>query len=423
MNELFNNDAEVAYLSILLKNTEKVFEIKSIKPFMFSSTPNKELFKFIDELSLNGIVPEFNMILNGLKAANKLDQIGGIDYLNYLFNQNFEVNNFKGFEKLIINSYKARVLLSISGQIPNIITEDKIDDAISFVRNSLDNLSLSNGGEDTLSIEDISREAWNDIVEATRKDNKIAFTTGFESLNAVTGGYVPGDTWIIAGRPGMGKSAFMCNSVLSGIPSLIFSLEMSKKVLMYRLLGMKTGIPVFNIRFGLLTQKELDLISTAVSEIKKLPIYIDTNYSMDIDYAISTVKKYKKLHSIQVVHLDYVQLLAERSGEATHDIGKISRRFKLIDNDLEITSIIYSQLNRLVEMREDKRPILSDLRQSGDLEQDADIAVFLYRDVMYNSDTKDKDLLELLIRKQRNGPVGMIPVTFNKETNRIIERN
>jgi replicative DNA helicase len=137
---------------------------------------------------------------------------------------------------------------------------------------------------------------------------------------------------------------------------------------------------------------------------------------MNIEYVLSTIRKYKINHNIKVVYLDYVQLLAERSQDATNELGRISRLLKLIANELDITVLFGSQLSRAVELREDKRPILSDLRQSGNLEEDTDIAIGLYRDVLYNKKTADKKLMELLLIKNRNGPVGMLPAEFNEET-------
>ncbi len=229
------------------------------------------------------------------------------------------------------------------------------------------------------------------------------------------------DLWVVAGRPGMGKSAFMCNSVLSGVPSLIFSLEMSKESLMYRLISMTSGVPIFNLRLGRLTQEELDKVADAVKELKNLPIYIDTTFMTSVDSVVSLTKKYNRLYGIKVVHLDYVQILADRSAEATHEIGRISRAMKNLAHDLNIASVVYSQLNRNVEAREDKRPMLADLRQSGNLEEDADVVTFLYRDEMYNPNTKFKHVLELLVKKQRNGPTGVVTTLFNDQTNKITE--
>jgi replicative DNA helicase len=297
---------------------------------------------------------------------------------------------------------------------------DQIDGVISQLRTSLDNLSETNGGSVTEKLSDLIQSTWKVIVEKV-KNPHIDIPTGYDSVDAVTGGYWAGDLWVIAGRPGSGKSAMLCNKALrsakKGIGQLIFSLEMSKHSLIQRMLAIETGIPVTDIRLGLLNQKQMDLISDTIKLIKDLPIYIDTNYNNNPNYLSSTIRRYKKLYDIKVTHLDYIQLLVARDTDATHAIGSVSRELKLLANDLGITNVMYSQLNRLVELRPDKRPILSDLRQSGNLEEDPDMAVFLYRDIMYNDDTRSKDSLEYIIRKQRNGPIGTINMHFNVETN------
>jgi len=139
---------------------------------------------------------------------------------------------------------------------------------------------------------------------------------------------------------------------------------------------------------GTINQEQLESVAKSLEYVQTLPIYIDDTYDISLPYVISTIRKYHKLYGIKVVHLDYIQLLAKRSADAVHDLGNISRAFKKLSNDLDITCVIYSQLNRGVESRDDKRPMLSDLRQSGNLEEDTDIAVFLYRDVIYNQNTK-----------------------------------
>lgn len=425
MSSIFDNDAEIGVLSILLKNPHMVYDLKGLKSYMFSSTPNKTLFSIIEDLALNNIVPEINLLLNVIKAKNLVDNCGGEKYLEYLINQDYKDSNLANFEKLVIDSYKARSVLKIGSQVPLMVEQADIDSVISSIRETLDNLSVTNGGESATSIKTVAKSAWDELIEKVKNPDKVVITSGFKKLDAITGGFSPGDVWVIAARPSMGKSALMCNSALygaeNGNPQLIFSLEMSRNILIYRLLSIKSGIPVFNIRMGLLNQSELDLLANTISYLKDLPIYIDTNFFSSIDYVISTARKFVKLYGIKVLHLDYIQLLVERGMYSTHELGQVSRMLKLFSNDVGIASVIYSQLNRDVERRDDKRPVLSDIRQSGNIEEDADLALFLYRDIIYNKNTKYKDQMELLIRKHRNGPVGVLMFKFDENTNRVLE--
>jgi replicative DNA helicase len=196
---------------------------------------------------------------------------------------------------------------------------------------------------------------------------------------------------------------------------------MNKQILIERLLAIKSGVPITNIKLGFLDKSDLQKISEAADFLSKLPIYIDSNYYADMDYILSASKKFKRQKDIDIVILDYVQLMAERTDNMVYEIGRICRGFKLLSNDLAIGSILLSQLNRQVEMRDDKRPILSDLRQSGDLEQDADLVAMLYRDEYYNKETKLKGVMEFIIRKHRTGPLGDAFLKFVDDTNLIYE--
>ena len=426
MNDFFNNDSEIAVLSILLKNPSNLFDLSDLKAFMFSSEINKCIFNSISDLVLNGVTFDYNLLINYLKSSSKLGECGGDQYLSYLLKQEYDLQYLKDFENFVVSSYKARTLISLSSQIPVIVkTQNDVDSAITYIRDSIDNLTELEGGGKTSTLKLATKEAWDDLLVRVNSTEKIQVSTGFKHLDAVTYGYEGGDLWIVAGRPGMGKSAHMLNSALNGakkgVPTLLFSREMNKKSLISRLLAMETGIPIYNISLGILNQKQVELIAEKIKEIKDLPIYIDTNFSGNLTYVFSTLRRYNKIYGVQVNHIDYVQLLVERSMDATHEIGRVSRELKVLAESLNVCNVLYSQLNRDVEKRNDKRPMLSDLRQSGNLEEDADIVMFLYRDEVYNKETKYKGILENIISKQRNGPIGMVLSKFDKETNKISE--
>lgn len=425
--EIFQPEAEIAVLSILLKNPELYFELHSIKSDMFSSTPNKVLFETIGELLNQKLVPELNLILSYLKTANRDAIIGGSEYLNYLYKQIFNSDNLKEFERIVVDSFKSQTLLSLSASIPGLVsTTESIDDLINIVKKDLDQLTLTTGGDLTSTFENSLRESWEAIEKHVLNPGINGITTGIKNLDLATNGINSGNVWIIAGRPGMGKSAQLCNMAYAqakaGIPVLIFSFEMSKAQLSQRIISIETNIPSTDIRFGFLKQSDIDKITDSIKEIKDYPIYIDSNFSAKPDYVFSTVRKYVKLYGIKVVYIDYIQLLSERNTDSTNELGRISRMAKILSNELGISVILYSQLNRLVELRDDKRPILSDLRQSGNLEEDADVVVGLYRDIIYNKNTEHKDTLELLLLKQREGPVGTVFSTFNSATYKITDK-
>ena len=413
---------EIGILSIIIKNPEHINKcISVIKPYMFSSLPNKYLYETICNLYESGIFPDYNTLITSLYVNNKINECGGESYIKYLINQEFEQNNIDELCKQLLNSYKYRELLSFITSINNNVDISNIDKVLLSIREFIDNLSNKGSLDSVISFSDASKETWDILVEKLKSGFKIRVTTGFKSLDDVTLGYESGGLWVIAGRPGMGKSAFMCNSVLSGVPSLIFSREMSREQLIQRIVSIKSGVPIFNIRLAALNQGQLNKIQESFKELKTLPVYLDTNFVSSLDYIVSTIKKYVTNYGVKVVHIDYLQLLAERNDSSVHELGRITRMMKLLSGSLGICIVLYSQLNRGLESRQDKRPILSDIRQSGNIEEDADVVMFLYRDYKYNPDTKYKDNLEFILSKQRNGPTGVLLAKFDESTNKIYE--
>jgi len=422
------HDAELAVLSIVLQNPSKVFELQSLKPYMFSSTPNQLIMGKIDEVVNSGNLPELNLIATSLFNSDKLNDAGGKEYIDYLSTLDFIADNLNEYERIVVSSFKKRKLSeSLIIAKENLTDNSQVDGVISMLRKSLDNLTLVQGGEGTVSFYDALKHNFENLISLIENPKLPGEDTGFPILNNITGGFLEGDLWIIAGRPSMGKTAWLCNSSIrtaeKGNPCLVISREMNTNKLATRYLAIKTGVPINNLRLGALTQKQLNTVTETIDKIKELPIHIDPSYNTDLNYIMQTVRKYKRLYDIRIVYLDYIQLLAERGLDSTHELGKISREFKLISNDLGITSVLFSQLNRLVELREDKRPLLSDLRQSGNLEEDADIVSVLYRDEVYHPETKDKGILENIIRKNRDGELGTIINRIDLPSNFIQERD
>lgn len=423
--EVFSNDAEVAVLSLILNNPEVAYEIEGLKSFMFSASTHQELFSEIENCVENQIPTDMGLMYARLESSNAIGKVGGKGYLDTLGKQSFSVDTFSEYKKIVIDSYKTRFIISMgSGLTSDKISVDNVDDVLGQLRGTLDNLLESRGGLQTLHIGDIVKDVYQEIITRRDKDGIKGASFGIPDIDTATGGKCPGELWVIGGRPGQGKTAFICNSILTdaraGVPSLVFEREMRNQELTERFISLMTLIPITNIRLGILTSENIKQIYSALEELKGLPIYIDTSYrSTDLHYIESTIMKYKRLHDIQVVYLDYIQILVDRTDNQTNEIGRISRLFKSIANELNICTILLSQLNRGVESRDDKRPILSDLRQSGNLEEDADIVVGLYRDEYYNKETRYKGLMEFIILKYRNGPVGTMSLKFHADTNKM----
>lgn len=420
---LFYYDAEVAVLSIILKQPELIYNLPNLKPDMFSSSPYVALYSTMLELTENKYLPDYSLVKNKLEADGKLQLVGGEQTLQFLVRQENKPDNLKEFERQIISSYKAKLLLSSLAQARNEATNvGTIDDTIISLKNFLDNLDDTTGGDSTQVLSAILEPAYFEIINRINNPSATGIKFGIKDIDALNGSIAGGEMWVIAGRPSMGKTAIICNSALNtakmGTPILIFSQEMNKQSLVERLLAVDTGVSVSSIHLGL-KQEELNLLAEHVKELKSLPIYLDCTFGMSLNYMLSTIRKYHKHNGIKLVYLDYIQLLSERDENQTAELGRISRSLKLLAGELNIGIVVLSQLNRLVELREEKRPVLSDLRQSGNLEEDADLAAFLYRDEYYNEKSKDKGVVEFIVRKNRSGPIGTIPLKIDLPTNRI----
>lgn len=420
---LFSDEHEIAVLSILLKHPDLYYGT-GVRYFMMSSVPREVIYKEIEILNEKQLVPDIQMVANSLESSGRLSAVGGRAYLEYLISQDYNKDNLKEYATYLIASYKGRIYVEAAGKVKaEKLTLDNVDDSIHEFRKTLDTLTEASGGGGTVHIGDGIRKAFEEIVARTANPGIRGASWGMGDVDTITGGKCPGDLWIIGGRPGSGKTAVICNSIIAdgraGVPVLFFEKEMNYQSLVERLTAIECGVPIQNIRQGLLDKKQIEEIGTAMRKIREYPIYIDTTFSSDIHYVESTIYKFKASKNVQVVYIDYLQLMAERGEFQTAELGQISRMGKLIANDQSVCVIAASQLNRQVEARDNKRPVMSDLRQSGNLEEDADYVIGLYRDEYYNKETKYKNMLEYLILKARNGPVGTITLRFDPESNRV----
>jgi len=242
--------------------------------------------------------------------------------------------------------------------------------------------------------------------------------TGFKELNKLTTGFGHGDLVIVAARPAMGKTTFVLNMAQKALDTgkgvAFFSLEMPAEQLMLRLLSAKTSIALQNLRIGNLNDEEWSRLSGACDSMASKPLFVDDNSLLTIHQLRSKLRKLKSRHpEVGMAVIDYLQLMSGTSGKDRHqEVSEISRGLKMLARELEIPIIALSQLNRSLESRSDRRPMLSDIRESGSIEQDADIILFVYRDEVYNPDSPDKGSAEIIIAKQRNGPIGTVRLAF-----------
>jgi len=423
MPELFSTESELGVLSILLRNPERYYDYTALRPEFFSSTQHQILFENISKMIQEGLHPDKSLVTQRLSDKGKLDVVGR-GLIDKLSGSEYSSQNYKEYAKNISHSFIAKNLISIGPEISEYINQKQdVLSVASRVTQKITNLIGSAITQETRSTGDLVPAYEQNFQKRMENPNQRFFITGFKDIDTTTGGIAPGELWITAARPSIGKSSWLVSSVLecakAGLVCLLFSKEMDWESLMDRMVAVESGLPLYKIRNGIVTKEEFEQVKRAIEVCKDLPIFIDSNFSGNIDYIASVVRKFKQNEQVDLVYVDYVQLLAERDGQSTHELGRISRALKILASELRIGVHLASQLNREVESREDKKPVLSDMRQSGNLEEDADVVAFLYRDEYYNQQSEFRGKMEYIIRKNRNGPTGTITLNFNKETTKV----
>jgi replicative DNA helicase len=420
-NNLFNHDNELSVLALILKSPERLYDVMdSLKGFMFSSTIHEQLYTAMCELARDGNTSSPSILKSYLTSKKRIDQAGGPDYIDMIAKIQVDGNGFDVFLKGIIDSWKAKQLLELAAKLPiDVKNNPDISETISSVNSIMANLEDSGLRNGVHPFDEVLIGAWEAIEKRTLNPGIQGVTTGFVTLDDITGGYGEGQEWIFCGRPSHGKTSAILQSLKeaakSGTPSLIFSREMRNQDLLERYISMESGVPYLDIRLGKLTDQQKKKCLKATRRLAKLPVYFDSNFYGDMNYISGVTRKFKKMHGIKLIGVDYIQLLAERGNDQTAELGKISRQLKLLAADLGITVVVAAQLNRKVEEREEKRPILSDIRQSGNIEEDADVVVAMYRDEVYNLNPSTAGKIDFIILKQRNGPLGTYTLDFDEK--------
>ena len=308
------------------------------------------------------------------------------------------------------------------------VESDSVDGILAKTEKDIFNLLQNKGSAEFTPIGEIARTVFEQIEAASRtKETVTGVPTGFVDLDYKTSGFHASDLVLIAARPSMGKTAFVLNIVhhvatRKQLPCMIFSLEMSKEQLMNRMLSMESRIDAQSLRTGDLTDNDWEDLLEGVINVSRSKLVIDDTPGISIAQLRSKCRKMKLEQGLEIVIIDYLQLMtsgSKRSDSRQQEISDISRSLKALARELECPVVALSQLSRACETRPDHRPMLSDLRESGAIEQDADIVMFLYRDDYYNKDTEHPNEAEVIIAKQRNGPIGTVRLVWRPETTRF----
>lgn len=400
-----------------------------LEPDNFYTTTNRLVFIAIQNLYNLDIGIDIVTTAQELRRKEWIEQIGGEVYLSELLENISTSPKIKSHCEILVEKSKLRDLGKIANEAHQAIFNPDADSnkIISSMDYKLVEMVNNSKKHDTVHVKDVLPEVYKSMEEA-KKGKKTGVTTGFKILDEKMGVYQNGDLYIIAGRPSMGKSSFMLNSAynsskITGKNVLIFSLEMSNAKLVTRLVSAASKIDSTRIKYGNISEKETLVLNGASGDVHSSGVWINDNPRLNI-YQIRTIcNRMKRKHDISAVFIDYLQMVA-KTGEVDskpQETALISNVGKVIAKDLNIPVIELSQLSRDIEKRPNKRPVLSDLRWSGDIEQDADVILFPYRDWVYNKKSDPKQA-EIIIGKNRDGNIGTITnFKFEKEITSFVE--
>ncbi|MCD8397462.1 MAG: replicative DNA helicase [Lachnospiraceae bacterium] len=359
---------------------------------------------------------------NRLREKDVPPEISSMEFVQGLVNLTYTSANVKGYAQIVAEKAQMRRLIRTSEEIAATCYAGKenVEVIMEDTEKKIFQVLQRKSGDDYTPIKEIVLNALDKIEAASRtKGSVTGLATGFIDLDYKTSGFQPSDLLLIAARPSMGKTAFALNiaeymAFHNNLTVAVFSLEMSKEQLVNRLFAMESRVESQALRTGNLSDSEWANLIEAAGTIGRSNLIIDDTPGISVSELRSKCRKYKLEHNLDIIMIDYLQLMtgSRRADSRQQEISDISRSLKEIARELQVPVVALSQLSRAVEQRPDHRPMLSDLRESGAIEQDADVVMFIYRDDYYNHDTQKKDVAEIIIAKQRNGPIGTVELAW-----------
>ncbi len=413
---LIDNDALPKALEIL--DTEDFYKL-SHKKIFFSMTDLFDKNEPIDLITLT----------DHLKKKEELEQVGGLSYLSTLVNITPTAANIRYHARIVRAKGLLRGLLRSAHDISNKVYEDNLEaeDLVDYAEKSIFDISDKRIKASFVSLKDVIKDSFEMIEQLyDKKDTITGVPSGFSDLDGLTTGFQKGDLVIVGGRPSMGKTAFSLNvAQYVGLelrePVAIFSLEMAKEQLAFRMLCAEAMVNSNSIRKGFIKKEDWHKLTSAASNLTGAPIFIDDSSGITVLELRAKARRLKMEHGLSLIIVDYLQLMRGKGSfeRREQEISDISRSLKYLAKELSVPVIAVSQLNRSVEQRRPPTPILADLRESGAIEQDADVILFLYREEVYNKEAK-KGTAEVIIAKQRNGPTGTVHLAFISNCTRFM---
>ncbi|MFH1791137.1 MAG: replicative DNA helicase [Candidatus Omnitrophota bacterium] len=425
-----NIEAEIAVLGSMLLERDAVSQaIEIIDESFFYKDAHRIIYSAIVKLYDSNKAVDTITLVEELKKRNRLEEIGGVSYLTTLTASIPTAANIEYYAKIVKEKAILRSLISTASQIvsESYDASSNVDNLLDKAEKMIFDISSNKVESNIVSIKDViksSIEAIDNLYQ--RKEHVTGLATGFHEFDIMTAGLQPSDFIVIAGRPSMGKSALVtCMAehiaVVEKKPIAFFSIEMSKEQLVQRLLCSHARVDYHKVRTGFLSQSDWPRLVNAAGKLSESPLYIDDTPGITVLELRAKARRLKSKYDIQLIVMDYMQLIQGPQGieNRQQEISEISRSIKALARELHVPVIAVSQLSRAVEQRSDKRPQLSDLRESGAIEQDADLVILLLREEYYNPTDENRGTAEVIVAKQRNGPVGSVKLAFIHEFTRF----
>lgn len=426
-------ESEQSILGSILLDKEAIITVtETIQPEDFYKEAHKIIYECMVKLNNKNEPIDLITLTEELRKQGHLEDVGGISYITSLSTIVPTTSNVKYYSDIVKEKSVLRKLIKVSNDILNLGYDNstKVEDLLEKAEKQIFDISQEKSSEDFQSINSVLMDTY-DMIERlyTNKEEITGITSGFEDLNKKINGLQRTDLILIAARPAMGKTAFSLNLVqnaaLKGNASVaVFSLEMSKEQLVQRMLSAQSHVELKKIKNGNLDENDWPRIIDAMSVLSNANIYIDDTPGIKISELRSKCRKLKIEKGLDLILIDYLQLMeGDNNNESRQqEISKISRSLKIIAKELNCPVVALSQLSRAPEQRSDHRPMLSDLRESGAIEQDADIVMFLYRDEYYHPDSERKNIGEVIIAKNRHGETGSVELVWLGEIQKFANK-
>ena len=429
--------AEKIILSSLLLSSEAIeITLRNVKVETFYFKNHQTLYKAIVEMFLNKKPIDLITLTTYLQETGQLEEIGGIEVLIELINYVPNLLYLEDYINLLRDKFIRRTLIKLGYELINsaYITNITLESILFNLESNILNLTNEIKEQKLISSAELFSQIFLELKQKALNPSLAGISSGFFDLDSFTQGFQKSDLVILAGRPSMGKTALSLNISLNiiknlQVPVLFFSLEMSKEQLIYRLLSNETEIPNYRLKTGNIYKDDWMKLNTVIKNLSSLPLFIDDSPNPSVSDMKTKIKKILfEQNQIGLIVIDYLQLMENnkfKTDNRAQELSQITRSLKNMAREFNVPIIALSQLSRNVEHRLNKRPILSDLRESGSIEQDADLVLMLYRESYYNSieietETKSIDHAELIIAKQRNGPIGTIDLQFNSKQTKFL---